>query len=258
MKLKTSDHYEIDYELFGDETNTPVVLIHGLGADKNMWRPQIQSYVQKKLFLIVPDMRGHGNSSKVPSFRIEDCAKDISEILEHHQIDKAVIMGVSMGGVIAQQFALDYPDKTDKLIISDSFSEVSTFLEKLGAWGQWLTIKVAPGLLIRSLKTVYKGTEMVDVLKYFQDTYAKTDKKQLAKARAALNRFDIKDQLGEVNIHSLVMLGDGFGDFAINMARKTAENIDDAEFKILKGGIDPSNMVVSELFDGQVLAFLEK
>jgi 3-oxoadipate enol-lactonase len=258
MKHKTQDHYEIEYQQIGKDSGIPAVLIHGLGADHQMWKPQLEELTENGLRLIIPDIRGHGESSAVEKFRIEDCARDISEILDSLKIKKAVIIGVSMGGVIAQQFAFDYPDKTEILIISDSFSEVSSPMERLGAWGQWATIKIAPGLLINSLKTVYKGPDREPVLKYFQSCYNKMDKKQLAKARAALNHFDIKERLKKLNVPTLIMVGDGFGNFAIRMAQKTANAIEGAELNILEGGFDPSNMIVSELFNRQVLSFIAK
>lgn len=257
MNFKTSDKVDLFYMTYGDKAQEPVVLIHGLGADHEMWKPQIENYPEKGFFLIVPDMRGHGSSSKVNSFRISDCARDISELLGHLDIKTANIIGVSMGGVIAQQYAYDFPGKTSKLIIADSFSEVSSITEKLAGWMQWLTIKIAPSLLSKSLDSAYKGDEKAEVRNYFKKSYARIDKKQLLNARKALNRFNLKKQLEKIKNPLLVLVGDGFGKFALKMVEKTKEAINDSKLKVLKGGSDPSNLVVPEKFDNEVINFLK-
>ena len=257
MKFKTSDKTELFYLTYGNETQKPTVLIHGLGADHEMWKPQIENYPEKGFYLIVPDMRGHGKSSNVNSFRISDCARDINELLEYLDIRAANILGVSMGGVIAQQFACDYPEKTSKLIIVDSFSEVSSIPEKMAGWLQWFTIKIAPSLLSKSLESAYKGDENAEVRNYFKESYGRMDKKQLLKARKALNKFNLTQQLNKIKIPVLVLVGDGFGKFALKMAEKTVEAIHDSKLKVLIGGCDPSNLVIPEKFDAEVISFLK-
>jgi 3-oxoadipate enol-lactonase len=83
MILKTSSGIELFYETYGEKGNTPLGLVHGLGAEHNMWLAQISKYPSRGLFIITPDMRGHGDSSKVKSFQISDCARDINELLTH-------------------------------------------------------------------------------------------------------------------------------------------------------------------------------
>ena len=64
------------------------------------------------------------------------------------------------------------------------------------------------------------------------------------------------DRFSDMHVPTLVLVGDGFGKLFINMARTTADSIPDAQFNILPGGGDPSNILVPEAFDQAVLTFL--
>jgi 3-oxoadipate enol-lactonase len=257
MQLATSDGIELFYFTKGDKSAIPVVLVHGLGADHQMWAPQLTSYPNEGFYVLAPDMRGHGQSPNVDAFSFNDCARDIFELIHHQDLDKVNLVGVSMGGLIVQRFACDFPQHVAKLVVADSFSEVTTFKQKMAGWMQWLTIKIAPGLLSKSLAQAYKGPDKEAALRYFRESYAKTDKSQLLKARAAINRFNITHRLESLHIPTLVLVGDGFGKFAVSMAKKTAETIPNAQFKVLRGGCDPSNLIVPRAFDQEVLTFLK-
>ena len=83
------------------------------------------------------------------------------------------------------------------------------------------------------------------------------DKKQVLNARKALNSFNITKQLTRIKAPVLVLVGDGFGKFAIKMAEKTVQAISYSKLKVLKGGSDPSNLVTPEKFDAEVINFLK-
>ncbi len=256
MTFTTSDSVPLFFQTFGDKDNPAILLIHGLGADGRMWEPQIKSWPEQGYYLIVPDMRGHGSSEPVENFRIEDCARDMAELVEHLGLESVAVAGVSMGGVIAQQFACDYPDRVDMLILADTFSEVSSLNIRFAGWMQWLTIKIAPRLLRTSLGWVYG--DFPDIAHYFQQTFDRMNHNQLLMARAALNRFYITPRLSNLNIPTLVLAGDLFGDWFIHINRRIADAIPNARFVILENAMDPSNLVNPESFSNEVLAFFDE
>jgi len=257
--LKTPDEIELFYETYGEKRNTPIVLVHGAGADHEMWLPQTAKYPAKGLFVITPDMRGHGNSSKVESFKIKDCAKDINALLEHLEITRANLVGVSLGGLIAQQFTIDFPEKVDKLVIADSFSATIGIKARINAWLAAFGLKALPkSLVAKSFELAYKGADKEHVRRYFREAIVKTGVRQARFDRHEANKFDILDRLDEVRVPTLVLVGDFFGEWFVNLARETAKRIKGAQFKVLKGGQDPSNLVVPELFDNEVLGFIKE
>src|SRR5674476_1581412 len=104
------------YRQFG--SGKPLIILHGLLGLSDNWVS-----IGKKLALnynvIIPDLRNHGQSPHSSNFNYDVMAEDIVELLDDLGMPSAVIMGHSMGGKVAMQFALQYPEKTDKLIVVD-------------------------------------------------------------------------------------------------------------------------------------------
>ena len=259
MILETLDGTELFYETHGEKGDSPVILVHGLGADHRMWQPQISKYPSEGLFLIVPDVRGHGKSSKVEKFRISDCASDLAKLAEQMGVTKVSLIGVSMGGLIVQQFALDFPDKVDRLVVTDSFSAILGLTAKTNAWVAAIGLRMFPrSLLAKSFGAAYKGEDKSHVRRYFEEVTAKADLNQLRLARDEVNRFNILARFGEIRTPILVLVGDLNPQWFISMVKTTADGISGSQFKLLPGGMDPSNLVVPEVFDKETLTFLKE
>ncbi len=95
----------------------PLVLIRGLGSDLQAWALQVPA-LAKHFLVITYDNRGAGRSSSPDKpYSIEGMADDLAALLGELKVEKASILGYSMGGMIAQEFALKYPAKVDKLIL---------------------------------------------------------------------------------------------------------------------------------------------
>ncbi|MFX1446106.1 MAG: alpha/beta fold hydrolase [Promethearchaeota archaeon] len=109
---------KICYEIFGKNESFPLICIHGFGSKKETWIAQI-SDLSKFYKVIIFDLRGVGKSSRPeePPYTMEMYADDIKGLMDFLKIEKAHIMGRSMGGMIAQNFVLKYPEKVDKLIL---------------------------------------------------------------------------------------------------------------------------------------------
>jgi len=257
MIFKTFDALSLYYEVYGDSENTPILLVHGIGADHNMWKPQIKSLPKAGYFVVIPDLRGHGASEVPDTFRISDCAQDIQALLDTLNISRAHLVGVSMGGMVAQEFVVNYPDRAISLVIVDSLSGVKKPVERFNASLAAFLLKVFPAKLQAfMIHNSYQRMHHEDVGEYFEDRLLHMDSRWLLSARLEVNQFNIFKDLPDVNIPTLVLVGDAFGNLAINMARATADTIPRAQFQVLKGGGDPSNLLVPEIFDHAVIEFL--
>jgi len=108
------------YDLVGDETSPTIVLIHGLGLCKKLWADYLTEFNQSYCVLNY-DLYGHGESappSETASLTVY--AKQLANLMDHLEIEKAAIIGFSIGGMINRRFALDYPDKVSSLAILNS------------------------------------------------------------------------------------------------------------------------------------------
>ena len=116
MTLITVGDININYEIQG--SGKPLLMIMGLSFSLLDWGNKLTKLLAKNYQLILFDNRDAGLTSPSPRpYSIVDMADDAAGLLDALKIPKAHVFGVSMGGAIAQQFSLKYPDKLDKLIL---------------------------------------------------------------------------------------------------------------------------------------------
>jgi pimeloyl-ACP methyl ester carboxylesterase len=126
----------------GNPANEAMVLLHGIGADHDMWTPQIQEFADQGYFVLAPDMLAHGQSSKVKTLELRDWENQINELLRQKDLNCCILTGVSMGGVIAQSYVIKNRDKVSRLILSDTFGELKTWSEKALGFSQVAGFKI--------------------------------------------------------------------------------------------------------------------
>ena len=115
MSFIYANGIRLSYRVYGE--GFPVVFIHGYGAKKEVWKPQIAE-ISKNFSAIIFDLRGTGESDRpnIP-YTMKMMADDLNGLLEGLNINKAHIIGRSFGGMIAQNFTLIYPEKVEKLVL---------------------------------------------------------------------------------------------------------------------------------------------
>ncbi len=104
------------YEVYGE--GFPLVMIMGLGANTNWWDPFLIEEFSKHFKVVIFDNRGAGRTDKPEvEYTIKMLADDTVGLMDHLGIKRAHILGVSMGGMIAQELALNYPERVEKLVL---------------------------------------------------------------------------------------------------------------------------------------------
>src|SRR5688572_14441462 len=110
------------YSLIG--VGSPVVMIHGLGSGRRDWGLQVDCLAQSFCVMTL-DLRGHGESSAAPEpYVMSDLANDVSALIRHLALGPCHVVGLSLGGMIAFQLAVDAPQLVRSLTIVNSGPEV--------------------------------------------------------------------------------------------------------------------------------------
>lgn len=109
----------LHYRREGKRDGVPIVFVNSLGCDLGIWDDVIPS-LSDRFLIIRYDKRGHGQSDSPPGPKISDHAEDLAGLLTQLRVSTAVVVGISVGGMIAMSFAAQYPDRVRLLVLADT------------------------------------------------------------------------------------------------------------------------------------------
>lgn len=104
------------YRSYG--SGEPVIILHGLFGISDNWVTHAKRLAEKYT-VFVPDLRNHGQSPHSTTFDYYAMVDDLSEFMNEHGLEKAMIIGHSMGGKVAMNFAIEHPYMVQKLVVID-------------------------------------------------------------------------------------------------------------------------------------------
>lgn len=187
----------------------PVLLIHGLGGDHQNWLYQIPALCGRYPILSV-DLRGHGASSAAASdFTVADMALDVVRLLRVLGIEKVHVVGLSLGGVVAQQFALDYPYATASALLAGTFcaipDEVRSVVDESLRFIEDNTMATVAAARITA---AFSDNVNPTMRGYLIDRIAGNDKEAYARAARAVMSFSSLNRLADMHCPTLVVVGE--------------------------------------------------
>ncbi|MFO7998618.1 MAG: alpha/beta fold hydrolase [Bacteroidales bacterium] len=110
---------ELFFRRYGTKGNKPLIILHGLFGMSDNWDSFARRFADKGLDVVVPDQRNHGRSGHSPVHSYEALCDDLLELVDKLEFGSVSLLGHSMGGKAAMQFAIDHPEKVDRLIVAD-------------------------------------------------------------------------------------------------------------------------------------------
>jgi 3-oxoadipate enol-lactonase len=247
-----------------------LVLIPGIGCDSTYWFRQIPVF-SKEYRVIAIDNRGTGRSDKpeIP-YTMEMLAADIAGLLDSINVGTAHVFGHSMGGMIAQHFALGYPKRVRTLILGATVCGGSHWVK--GTLDAAFNASMAPDHLSKlTIKEICQETLSFEFTQEFIDNNPALIERHItekirypappyvgAMQGQAVAGHNTYDRLPEIKVPTLVIAGDADGLFSVENSRLLASKIPNAELVVLKNAAHSFHIEAAEEANKTVLSFLSK
>lgn len=239
-----------------------VLLLHGLGADANSWALQLPALITAGFRPIAADTPGFGGSPyDGHGWSIRRVAADMAGLLEELQVGSAHIVGLSMGGTIAQQVALDFPHLVRSLVLVSTFTVLRP--DTFSGWFYFLQRFILvntlglPAQAKVVAQRVFPGPRNSQFREMLVDTISRADPRAYRRAMTSLGLFNSIKRLAEIKIPTLVVTG--ADDTTVTPARQRmlVEGIPAARQVIISGAGHAVPVDQSEQFNWELLAFLQ-
>jgi 3-oxoadipate enol-lactonase len=233
---------ELYYEVHGD--GPPLVLLMGIGYDSSLWTLAQVPALSTKFRLVLVDNRDAGRSSKAShSYEIADMADDVAGLLDALGIPRTHLLGLSMGGMIAQEFALRHADRLDRLVLAGTgAAPARSAVDPIQIWS-WVKANDATG-------EVFGGQQLVSLFStaFLRNHPAVRDTAELlasnpypvsaeayGRQAEAYLRFDALDRLAAITAPTLVVVGEQDLLTPPWITREVADAIPAARFEVIRG-----------------------
>lgn len=269
MPTVQTDDVTTYYEHRG--SGVPVVFVHGGWADHEMWRPQLDALADS-YHVVAYDLRGHGRTgpSSRRRYSVDLFADDLHRLAERLSLDRPFVVGLSLGGMVAQAYAASYPDDLRGLVLADTAA--STRLTQRDRFAKllapaWSISATAHLLGVRRYSDLaftaadwFRGPDWVGrdpaVRSYLREAMAAFDAAEFEKVLRAIYQFDGVDT-DAISVPTLVLRGEFEDASMVEHAAYLERTIADARGAVVPDAGHTANMENPEAFTRELEAFFE-
>ncbi|MES4903511.1 MULTISPECIES: alpha/beta fold hydrolase [unclassified Streptomyces] len=254
----------VHYDDLGGPDSVPVLLVHGHPFNRGMWRRQVDALVTAGYRVVVPDLRGYGESTVVPGKTLlSDFAQDLAAVLDHLGVARAVVVGLSMGGQITMEFHQRYPDKVAALVLADTspIAETDQGRAFRTALADRLLAEGMDGYAAEVIDKMILPRHVADLPEVAEHVLGMVRGTAPAGAAAALRgraeRPDYRRALHEVRVPTLVVVGADDPCTPVEQARLIHESVVGSALSVIDDAAHLPNLEQPERFNAGLLAFLD-
>ena len=247
------------YEIIGQ--GEPVLFIHGLGSSARDWESQV-GFFSRHYQVIVLDVRGHGKTDKPPGpYSIPLFAQDVLSLLKTLNLGPVHVVGISMGGMVGFQLAVDAPEIVKSLVVVNSGPEmvVRTFKDQLQVWQRFLIVRLAGMRKMGEVlsKRLFPKEEQAALREVFAGRWAENDPKAYLATLRAIVGWSVAEHLEKIGLPVLVIAADE--DYTPVSAKEAyIARLPQAELVVIEDSRHGTPIERPEEFNEVVAAFLLK
>ncbi|HKS08917.1 MAG TPA: alpha/beta fold hydrolase [Pyrinomonadaceae bacterium] len=242
----------------------PVVLLHGYPFNRTLWNEQT-SALSNSYRVITPDLRGHGESDASPgAATMNRMAQDVAALLDHLEISRAVVGGLSMGGYVALAFYKQFRSRVRALVLADTRAQADTE-EGKQTRHQQAEKALAEGMagiadsMLPKLLTPETVSKRPEVVKRVRDMMLKTKPEGAAGALLGMaERDDQTSLLSQISCPTLILVGQEDQITPVKDSEKMHREIAGSRLVVIENAAHVSNLERTEQFNEELTRFLKQ
>ncbi|MDF2576799.1 MAG: putative hydrolase, alpha/beta fold family [Chlamydiales bacterium] len=252
----------LEYQIFNEQLPETILFIHGLGSTGQDWEPQVSQF-KSNYRIVVVDLRGHGKSSKPEdlTYTIEALANDCFKLLMQLRVNSSNVVGLSLGGFVALQLAIDYPYAVKSLVLINSAANL-----KPRTWNDHL--KLGLRQLITNLPIPMSITARFIAAKLFSPINQQAQYSQAVERISANNRgiyqkmfraalqYDVLKRLHEIKCPTLIIVGEKDQVLPNRFALELKEEIKNSKYISLPDAGHVANIDCADKVNALIQMFL--
>lgn len=235
-----------------------LLLVHGYLGGAAQWQQEFDN-LSDRFDVIAPDLPGFGDAAAAPCIdRIEGFAAHLAGLMDELEIDRFHLLGHSMGGMIAQDFAARYAARIEKLILygtgplglmPDRFETLEMSRRRLAEDGVARTIR-------RIGSTWFREGDAAQGFQVVADVGAKASQNSAQAGLDAMSHWDGRAALSKLDMPSLVIWGDGDQSYRWSQVEALWRGLPDSQLAVIPGTAHAVHLEKSGLFQAIVKDFL--
>jgi 3-oxoadipate enol-lactonase len=256
-------HDRLFYEIHRpqDEESVSVTFLHGLGSCCEDWILQLPS-VDVDYAVLTVDLPGHGGSSMRGVWpRISNFADDVADLVRTLGLGPTHVVGLSLGGLVAQELALDHPDLVRSLVLVNTFPKIHLRTMRgfrahrrlpillrgdMDALGGWLARELFP------------GDEMEEVRELAKTRIKSNARSAYVRNLLAVMRFNVSNRLGDIAAPTLVVSGDRDSMVPHELKESLVFGIPNAKIEIVNDSGHATPIDSPDIFNDVLVKFLHE